>query len=282
MGSKCATIPITCWRRLFRYGLHVPTRSGCSLLERIMFPKKTGRSNSTNQVYKSPYGCYNTGNQKVTCGGVSRTARNAEQSRRRILEAAAKVFARSGLAGARVDEVAAVAGINKRMLYHYFGNKEGLYLAVLEDQVDRIYRHLAVVFEQSGSTLERIKRGIRTYFYLLAENETVVRLIGWENMAGGRYIRQILPRYLREALPVLRQALRQGIEEGLLRPDLDLNHLLLSIHALCLAYFTRRDLWAHLMGDGAFSPCGLEHSLQHITSLVLYGILRRKEELPGQ
>ena len=66
--------------------------------------------------------------------GMSRTtktngpaARNPERTRTRILSAALKEFAAKGFAGARVDNIARRAAINKRMLYHYFGDKEGLF-----------------------------------------------------------------------------------------------------------------------------------------------------------
>ncbi|HTC99611.1 MAG TPA: helix-turn-helix domain-containing protein [Bradyrhizobium sp.] len=58
--------------------------------------------------------------------------RNPEATRQKLLTAARREFADSGLAGARVDEIAARAGVNKQLVYHYFGDKDALYLAVLE------------------------------------------------------------------------------------------------------------------------------------------------------
>ena len=59
--------------------------------------------------------------------------RSAAATQKRILAAAKKAFARKGLAGARVDEIALSANANKRMIYHYFGDKENLFLRVLEN-----------------------------------------------------------------------------------------------------------------------------------------------------
>ena len=70
--------------------------------------------------------------------GASR--RDPERNRGRILAAALEEFARYGLGGARVDRIAARAGANKRMLYYYYGDKEALFLAVLEDSYARIRR----------------------------------------------------------------------------------------------------------------------------------------------
>lgn len=67
-----------------------------------------------------------------TAGGASRRRRDPEDARRRILRAAEREFAVRGPAGARVDRIARAAGLNKRMLYHYFGGKQALYRTVLE------------------------------------------------------------------------------------------------------------------------------------------------------
>lgn len=79
--------------------------------------------------------------------GTGRATRDPEQTRQRILVAAQAEFARVGLGGARVDRIALEAGANKRMLYYYFGNKEELFLAVLE----YTYEHIRNA--EKGSTL---------------------------------------------------------------------------------------------------------------------------------
>ena len=69
---------------------------------------------------------------KPRTNGAKPQRRNPVNTRKKLLTAARREFARSGLAGARVDEIAARAGVNKQLLYHYFGDKDALYLAVLE------------------------------------------------------------------------------------------------------------------------------------------------------
>ena len=77
----------------------------------------------------------NDGMAKFGKMGGGLTARNPDRTRERILSAASKEFAARGFAGARVDAIAQRAAINKRMLYHYFGDKEGLFKAVLRRKV---------------------------------------------------------------------------------------------------------------------------------------------------
>ena len=69
---------------------------------------------------------------KRRSNGATPQRRNPVNTRKKLLSAARREFAKSGLAGARVDEIAARAGVNKQLLYHYFGDKDALYLAVLE------------------------------------------------------------------------------------------------------------------------------------------------------
>src|SRR6202046_543544 len=64
--------------------------------------------------------------------GKTPQRRDPAATRNKLLTAARREFASSGLAGARVDEIAARAGVNKQLVYHYFGDKDALYLAVLE------------------------------------------------------------------------------------------------------------------------------------------------------
>jgi AcrR family transcriptional regulator len=65
-------------------------------------------------------------------------ARDADQTRKRLLDAATKEFASVGIAGARVDRIAASAGSNKAMIYAYFGNKDGLFDAVFQSSVEQL------------------------------------------------------------------------------------------------------------------------------------------------
>jgi AcrR family transcriptional regulator len=99
--------------------------------------------------------------------------RNPERTRARILSAARREFAAKGIAGARVDAIARRAGVNKRMLYHYFGNKDALFLAVLQRTLDERLAHVA---GESPDTAGRL-RG-RSAFY--AGSADYVRLLMWE------------------------------------------------------------------------------------------------------
>jgi AcrR family transcriptional regulator len=117
-----------------------------------------------------------------------RVKRDPEGTRRRILEAAPEQFAKFGLAGARVDTIAAAAGTNERMLYYYFESKEGLYVAVLEAMYARFAARegsLELSGLQPAAAIRELAQSIWTY---LRENPQWLSLIHNENLHEGRYL----------------------------------------------------------------------------------------------
>ena len=108
--------------------------------------------------------------------------RNAEETKRQILLAAETEFSEKGLSGARVDEIAARAKVNKALLYQHFGNKEELYKTVLETVYGRLTRLEEQIIRQRGSCAEEIRAFVQSYFRFLKENPTYVRMVMWENL----------------------------------------------------------------------------------------------------
>src|SRR5437773_11464872 len=104
---------------------------------------------------------------------VQPATRNPERSRERILAAAFKEFAAHGFAGARVDRIARRAGINKRMLYHYFGDKEGLFREVLR-------RKMAERQAWMTTTPDDPAESLPYWFDLACKDPQWIRLLEWE------------------------------------------------------------------------------------------------------
>src|SRR4051794_2919179 len=115
--------------------------------------------------------------------GASCRTRNPERSRERILVAAFKEFAAKGFAGARVDTIARRAAINKRMLYHYFGDKEALFREVLR-------RRMAERHAWGLATPDSPAESLPYWFDLACKDKGWVRLLEWEALqfAEGRLI----------------------------------------------------------------------------------------------
>jgi AcrR family transcriptional regulator len=110
---------------------------------------------------------------------LSRPAeRNPERSRERILKAAFREFAANGFAGTRVDTIAGRAGINKRMLYHYFGDKEKLFREVLR-------RKMAERQAWGMATPDDPSASLPYWFELACKDPAWVRLLEWEALQFG-------------------------------------------------------------------------------------------------
>lgn len=201
----------------------------------------------------------------------------AEDSKNRILLAAERIFSHKGLDGARVDEIAAKAEINKRMIYHYFESKENLYVEVLRRNYNKIYNLTKEAIVPGAAPQENAERALRRYFYFLAQDEEFVRLVSWEALQQGRYGSKVLPELLYLLQEDLGQILQEGIEQGVFRQDLDIRHTLLSIHALCHVYFNRHDMVQPMWPTDRMSEDMLESRLQHILDLVFHGILSPTE-----
>ncbi len=196
----------------------------------------------------------------------------SKESRSRILKAATSIFAEKGPEGARVDEIADAAGINKRMIYHYFGSKENLYVEVLRHNYNKIYTLSKNAIDFADDPRVNVARAIRAYFYYLAENEAHVRLTSWEALCGGRCAGKLFPKFFDLIELEFDDIIKDGIERGFIRPDIDIRQVILSVHALCLVYFTRQEVVQSLWHEDMFSEEMLEACLEHILKLVFDGI----------
>ncbi len=207
---------------------------------------------------------------------VTEQKRNPKESRSRILQAATTLFAAKGFDGTGVNEIADAAGLNKRMIYHYFGSKEGLYVEVLRDSYRRLLDMEREVGETGLPPLNKVKAYIRRYFYFLAQNEEFVKLLQWESLQAHRFSHLVLPEITQTALPRLSAILENGVREGVFRRDLDVRHLLISINAMCLHYFSRQHVYQFFWRRDMADPDMLEERLQHILDFTLRGMLAPK------
>lgn len=194
-------------------------------------------------------------------------------ARDRLLRAAMNLFARAGFYGTTVDEIVDAAKVNKRMVYHYFGDKEKLYHAVLAEA----YRSLELVEIDTlahtadiGSLTAEI---VRTYFNFLRDHPDFVRLLLWENLNDGAGLAKADFRLSKDPmLTALSRLLRDGIAAGRIRADMDARHLLISLIGLCLIYSSNRYTLSQSLRLDLGSPAVREAGIKHVTRLLLDGI----------
>ena len=161
-----------------------------------------------------------------------RPAKNAEQSRRAILDAAKKEFGEYGVDGARTESIAHAAGVNKALLYYYFTDKESLYGAVLDDVFATRFQVLGSILESELPAGEKILRFARQHFDYVSGEDYYPRLVQYEIMraAGGNspHLPRLIHSFFRPTLEHVTEVVRQGIAQHQLRP-IDPTHLVLSI-----------------------------------------------------
>ncbi len=153
-------------------------------------------------------------------------ARNPERTRARILAAALKEFAARGFAGTRVDAIARRAAINKRMLYHYFGDKEGLFRAVLRR---KICERQTWAESLSGDPAE----SLAFWFEAACKDLDWVRLLEWEALQEADK-RLIDAKQRRAAVANGLKRIRQRQSRGQISRDLDPRHVMLAMRSLTM------------------------------------------------
>lgn len=196
--------------------------------------------------------------------------KRAEITKRKILETAELVFAEKGLYGSRVDEIAERAEVNKRMLYAHFGSKEQLYVAVLEEVYSRLARwEDPLLSTRELDCEEAIHRIIRRSFEFLYRNPTFVKLVMWENLNEARYLEQSsVPNERGASLGLLRGSLRQGIEKGIFRSDIDLDEMVLSINQFCFSYFSNIHTFGQIMQIDFGKKEEAEKRADHVADMI--------------
>lgn len=197
--------------------------------------------------------------------------RDPEKNRERILAAALDEFARYGLGGARVDRIAARAGANKRMLYYYFGNKEDLFLAVLESRYAHIRRAEQGLHLGDLAPAEGMRRLIAfTWNYNLKHPEFLT-LLNSENLHWARHLRrsrQIAAMHS-PLVAMLRDLLARGVRRGQFRRGVDPVQLYISIAGLGYFYLSNRHTLSTIFERDLLSSRSKAARLQHMSALVL-------------
>jgi len=200
--------------------------------------------------------------------------RDPEARQRRLLQAATEEFAARGLEGARVDEIARQAGVNKQLVYHYFGNKDGLYLEVLEQAYQRmILAKMSLNLKGLAPYQELEKLVAFTYDYYRGHRE-FVSLLNDENVHRARHIRQsrtLLPKYV-EMMEMLGSVLRRGGEDGSLRPGIDPVQFYITLSGMCYFYFGNMHTLSVIFDRDLSTEEALAIRRQHVIDTVMNSV----------
>ena len=133
----------------------------------------------------------------------------------RILEAAAGVFSEGGFSGARVDEIAERAGVNKAMIYYHIGNKDALYAEVIQNVIGNTAETIARRIKDIQDPEEKLRIYIRAFARNLDENPQVAPIMMREVASGGRHLPEVVARDIFRIVNMLREIIREGVEKGI-------------------------------------------------------------------
>jgi AcrR family transcriptional regulator len=201
----------------------------------------------------------------------SQRTRDPEATRARILAGAKAEFARKGLGGARVDDIAARAKANKRMLYHYFGNKEELFRITLEDAYADFRAAEARLEIEKDDPITAIKRLVSFTWKYYLDNPEFITLVNSENLHKARHIRtsKRMREMSRPFVGRMRDLLARGAAAGLFRTDLDPVQVNITIAATGYYYLTNRFTGSIIFERDLMSEAALAQRVDFNTRTIL-------------
>jgi TetR/AcrR family transcriptional regulator len=197
--------------------------------------------------------------------------RDAERTKRALLDAAEVEFAAKGLAGARVDVIAEEASANKRMLYYYFGSKEALYMAVLERAYGAMRERERELNFTNLEPLDAIRTLVEFKFDYYVAHPRIIPLLAAENMNGGKYLKR--SRRLRDMhlslIDMIRKVLALGERQDVIKPGIDPFQLYVSFSALSYFYFSNAATLSTAFGRELMSEAERKARRTHAVEVII-------------
>jgi TetR/AcrR family transcriptional regulator, upper aerobic nicotinate degradation pathway regulator len=185
----------------------------------------------------------------------------AQATRDSILRAATKVFAKHGYAGGRIEQISKAAKSYDRMIYYYFGSKEGLFIAVLEEMYRRFNEAESKLVLGAAAPAEALQVVIRFMWGYYQKNPEFITLLNTENLHRGKHISKSLraSEYSSQAVSVLGEVLTRGAQQKLFRSDVSARDVYLMIAALAYFYLSNRYTLSAFLGEELETPAALAH-----------------------
>ena len=197
--------------------------------------------------------------------------RDAAATRDALIAAAVNEFSRNGFAGARVDEIARVAGVNKQLVYHYFDSKQGLYLVALEAVYAEIREKEKGLSLGALAPLEAMTQLIAFSFDYLAEHPEFLALLTDENRNQGAHIlgSERLQKMHSPFIEMLEATLERGVAQGVFRADYDAINLYISIAGISYFFFSNNHTLSAIFGKTLGSRGALVQRRRHVIEFAL-------------
>jgi TetR/AcrR family transcriptional regulator len=214
--------------------------------------------------------------------------RRGETTREVILAAAETVFAEHGFDGARVEAIATVSGYDKKLIFHYFGDKPGLYAEVLKRTEQEAHALLSTVFanvaeNESAAFQEQQWRHflttmVQALFDYLLDHPHFLRMLTWEMAEGWQTFTRIAARFPPEYMDQFERLFEIARSAGLLRSDFAPVILFTMLLQVCQVYLASLPLYQTLLqGEDLSSTSALRQARESLSAFVVAGIMGRPE-----
>lgn len=202
--------------------------------------------------------------------------RDADRSQSTILAAARDEFAEFGLGGARVDRIAERAGLNKRLIYYYFDDKEKLFQAVLEQAYRDIREAEAQLHLEDLAPADAVRRLVEFTWNYYLEHPEFLTLLNSANLHKARHLADSpRARALNSPLiEMLADILERGRRDGSFRGGVDAVQLYVSIAGLSYFYLSNNATLSAIFGRDLMTPKARTERVSHMTDVILGYLLR--------
>ena len=197
--------------------------------------------------------------------------RSSEKTRAIILATAGRIFAQTGLEGARTDVIAKSAGVNKALLYYYFKSKERLYEAVVEDHFRRFNVQALQVLGSKGPARDILLQYVSLHFDFIAAHRQSAPLFQQFMMAGGKRAERLIRKYFKPRSDAVRKLLERGVRASEFRRT-DLFHTAVSIIALIVFYFSAAPVLQLLGHSNAHSAEDLNLRKREVLDFIRHAL----------
>jgi len=189
----------------------------------------------------------------------------------RIVVAARKVFAKSGLTGARMDEIARVANVNKALPYYYFRSKEELHRFVLETMIAQISAQMESPAVLAMEPTDRVRALVNLTFDFVTHNPAYPRLIQREMMAPRRHLHWMVVAHHRPLHVRAVKAIREGIARGQFRA-VDPDQMVFTIFGIIMYYFATGQLASEIWNRDIWNPRNVEQRRRSVLDFLEHGL----------
>ncbi len=212
--------------------------------------------------------------------GLGQTAgpreRRGADTRAAILRAAERIFASSGLAGARTEAIAAEARVNKALLYYYFRSKDALFQAVLEDHLKEFHRRGMEVLSADGSPCETLLRYVTMHFDFISARPFYPTLFQRLILSGGKPLARLVEEHFMPLSRKLVSVIEQGIERGEFR-RVNSQHAAISIAGLTVFYFSAAPVVRLLRRFDPYEKGQLARRKEEVLEFIRYALFVNPE-----